>query len=155
VQVATGRGTRGADPGNHLAYPDRFPLGHCDSLQVVVRGDQAVAVINFDAIAAAPRVPADGPDHAGVGCVDERAASRGEVLAPVELSRRPGEGIDPQPKGRARNQHFERRVELPGRGPVKGARRDIESAYAVLVEGLDRGTFKRHRCFVARNDGGR
>jgi hypothetical protein len=132
-----------------------LPLGHCNALQVVVRGDKAVAVIDFHAIAAAPGVPTHGPDHAGVGCVDQRAASRGEILAPVELARQSGERIDPQPEGRARKQHFERRVEFPGRRPVEGTRRDIESANAVLIEGLDRGAFKRHRGFVTCLDRGR
>lgn len=155
MQVATGRGTRGSHPGNDFAYTDRLPLGHCNALQVVVRGDKAVAVIDFHAIAAAPGVPTHGPDHAGVGCVDQRAASRGEILAPVELARQSGERIDPQPEGRARKQHFERRVEFPGRRPVEGTRRDIESANAVLIEGLDRRAFKRHRGFVTCLDRGR
>ncbi len=77
-------------------------------------------MINFHAVAATPRMPAHGPDHAGVGCVDERAAGRGEILAPVELPRQSGEGIDPQSEGGARKQHFKRSVEFPGRGPVEG-----------------------------------
>lgn len=99
-------------------------------------------MVDLHPVTTAPRVPAHGADHAGIGRVNECAAGCGEILAPVELPGQAGEWVDPQPEGGARDQHFKRRVEFPGGGTVKGARSDVEIAYAVLVEGLDRGTFK-------------
>ena len=114
VQMAACGATCGSDFGDDLTHPYRLPVGDGDSLQVVVRGDEAVAVVDFHAVASTPRVPAHGPDHAGVGRVDEGAAVRGEVLAPVEFPRQSCEGVDPEPEGRAPNQHFKRCVQFPG-----------------------------------------
>ncbi len=87
VQMAACGGSCGSDFCDDLTHPYRLPVDDSDSLQMVVRGDEAVAVVDFHAVAATPRVPAHGPDHPGVDCVDEGAARRGEVLAPVELPR--------------------------------------------------------------------
>jgi len=67
-----------------------------NSLQVVVGGDQPVAVVDLHAVATAPGVPANGPDHAGVGRVDPGAAGSREVLPPVELTRSSGQRADPE-----------------------------------------------------------
>lgn len=149
MQMATGGRTGGSYPGDHLAHPHRFPFGYGDPLKVVVGGDQAVAVIDFHAVAAAPRVPADSTDHSRVGGVDKRSASRGEVLAPVEFAGQAGNGVYPQPEGRAWDQRYKRGVELPGTRPVKGAGGNVECAHAVLVQGLHRRPFKRHRGVAA------
>jgi hypothetical protein len=69
-----------------------------DALQVIVGGDQAVAVVNFHPVAATPRVPPGGPDHAGIGCIDAGAAGGSEVLAPVEFSQFAGDRAAPLAK---------------------------------------------------------
>ena len=111
MKVAAGGRSGGADPGNDLAHPHRVPLLDGDGLKVVVRGDQPVAVVNFHAVPAAPRVPADGPHHTGVGGVDPSAAGRRVVLAQVELSYGPGNRTDAEPEGRTRRERFKRRHE--------------------------------------------
>lgn len=99
MQVAAGGPSSGADPGNDLAHLDGVPGPYRDGFQVVVRGDQAVAVVYFHAVAAAPWMPAGGTDHAGVGGVNPGAAACGIVLAEVEVPCRSGDRADPVAEG--------------------------------------------------------
>lgn len=127
-----------------------MPLDDGDPLQMVVGGDKAVAMIYLHAVAATPGVPAHRPDHAGVGCVNESAAGRGEVLTPVELPGQSREGVNPPPERRAWNQHLKRRVKFPGGRPVKGTRSDVVVPASVLVQGLDRRPLKGQRGVIDR-----
>jgi hypothetical protein len=86
VKMAAGGGSGGAHLGDDLAHPNLIALFDGDALQVVVCGDQAVAVVDLHPVATAPGVPSGGPDHSGVGCVDTGAAGGCVVLAPVEFS---------------------------------------------------------------------
>jgi hypothetical protein len=86
MKMAAGRGTGGAHLGNNLPHPHQVALLDRDGLEVVIRGDETVSVIDFHPVAAAPRVPPDSPDHTGVGSVNPRAAGCGKVLAPVEFA---------------------------------------------------------------------
>lgn len=101
MQMAARGPSRSANPGNDLAHLHGIPCPDRDSLQVVVRGDQPVAVVYFHTVSAAPGVPAGGPDHAGVGRVDPGAAACSEVLAQVEVAARTGDRADPVPERRA------------------------------------------------------
>jgi hypothetical protein len=67
MQVAAGGRPGGSHPGNDLAHPHRVTLLDGNRFQMVVRGDQPVAVVDFHAVPATPRVPADGPDDTGIG----------------------------------------------------------------------------------------
>jgi hypothetical protein len=98
VQVASGGGSGGTDLGNHLTDADVIALLNGDAPQVVVRGDQAISMVDLNPVAAAPRVPTGRPDHAGVGSIDPGSTGGGEVLAPVEFSGLPGQGIVTQPE---------------------------------------------------------
>ena len=99
VKMAARRGSGGTYPGNNFPHPHGVALLDSDRLQMVVRGDETVSVIDFHPVAAAPRVPPDGPHHTGVGRVHPGAAGRGEVLAPVEFACEPGEGAGAHPEG--------------------------------------------------------
>ena len=85
MQVAAGGGSGRPHPGNDLTNPHRVALLDGDRLKMVVGGDEPVAVVDFHAVSAAPRVPTDSPHDAGVGRVDTGAARRGKVLAPVKF----------------------------------------------------------------------
>jgi hypothetical protein len=86
MEMATRRGTRGSNSCDDFPNLDRFSLFDCDCLKVVIRGDKAVAVIDLHPVAAAPLVPAHGPDHAGVGGIDTGAAGSSKILPPMELT---------------------------------------------------------------------
>ena len=98
MQVAAGGPPGGAHPGDNLPHLHGVPRPDGDGLEVVVRSDQPVAVVNFHPVPAAPRVPAGSPDHAGVGGINPGAAACREVLAKMEVSVRPTDGADAVPK---------------------------------------------------------
>jgi hypothetical protein len=81
MEVATRGPSGGTHTGNDLAHLDGIPSPDRDGFQVVVRGDQAVAVVYFHTVAAAPGMPARGADYTGVGGIDPCAAAGGIVLA--------------------------------------------------------------------------
>jgi hypothetical protein len=126
MKVAAGGGSGGPHPGNDLPHPHGVALLDRDRLQVVIRGDEAVAVVDFHPIAAAPRVPPHGPHHTGVGGVNPGAARRREVLAPVELARVSRQGAGAQPERGRRHERFQRGHEETVRGPAQGRRGHIE-----------------------------
>jgi hypothetical protein len=98
VQVASGGGPCGADLCNHLTDADLIALLDGYAPQVVVRGDQAISMVDLNPVAATPWVPSGRPDHAGVGSIDPGSAGSGEVLAPVEFTGVPGQGTVTQPE---------------------------------------------------------
>lgn len=53
---------------------------------MVISGDEAVAVVNLNPVAATPGVPPGCPDYSGVRCVDTRPTCSGKILPPVELT---------------------------------------------------------------------
>ena len=99
MKVAARGGARSSYPGNDLSNLDRFALFDGDCLKVVVGGDQAIAVIDLHPVAAAPKVPAHGPDHAGVGRIDARAAGSSKILPPMEFACLTGQGARAETKG--------------------------------------------------------
>jgi hypothetical protein len=99
VQVASRRPSGAAHLGDELANVDPVASAHSNGFQVVVGGDQAVAVVDFHAVAPAPGVPAGGPDHSRIGGVHFRSARRGIVLAEVEVAGGPGQRAHPETEG--------------------------------------------------------
>ncbi|GAA1769468.1 hypothetical protein GCM10009712_16810 [Pseudarthrobacter sulfonivorans] len=57
----------GTDVRNDLAHLYGLTLFNCGGLQMVVRCNDPVTMVDFHAIAAAPSMPPDGPGHAPVG----------------------------------------------------------------------------------------
>ena len=86
MQVASGRGPGRTHPGYDLANPNGVALLDCDSLKMVVGGDEPVAVVYLHTISATPRVPAHGAHNPGVGRIDPRSTCCGIVLTPVEFT---------------------------------------------------------------------
>ncbi|OFI38512.1 hypothetical protein BIU82_04115 [Arthrobacter sp. SW1] len=156
MQMAPRGRSRGTHLGDHLAHTDRLAPLHANALQMVVGGNQAVPVINLHAIPAAPKMPAHGTYHAGVGGIDPGAARSGEVLSPMELAGAAAERIHPQTEGRTGNKVFQGGIQLPlGRTCqllgsdnmcFAGSRRlrlGLGGSFA-LGQGLDGGALKRH-----------
>ncbi|MDP9888477.1 hypothetical protein J2X98_002065 [Pseudarthrobacter enclensis] len=99
MQVAPRGPPGGAHAGDGL--PCLHPVAGVDTngLKVVVRGDEAVAVVDFYAVPSTPGMPSCRADNAGIRCIDRRSASSGEVLAQMEVPRCPADRADPEPKG--------------------------------------------------------
>lgn len=74
MQVATGGPACAAHLRNRLPHVDRIAAADRDRFQVVVGGDEAVAVIDLDPVAAAPGMPPRRTDHAGVRRIDRGSA---------------------------------------------------------------------------------
>lgn len=98
MEMAACRGPRGPDLSDEFPHLDRLALLHTDALKVVVGGDQAVAVIDFHPVAAAPGMPPHCPHHAGIRRINVGSAGGSKVLAPVEFACRPVDGTCPQAK---------------------------------------------------------
>lgn len=92
VEVAACGGTRSSHACNDFTDLDGFPFFDRDCLKVVVGGDQAIAVIDLHPVAATPKMPAYGPDHAGVGRIDAGAAGSRKILPPMEFAGHTGQG---------------------------------------------------------------
>jgi hypothetical protein len=101
VKVWPGGAPRLPHDTHDLPGLDAVPGLHRGGLHVVVRGHEAVPVVDFNPVAAAPRMPTGGTHDPGVGRVDPGALGSGEVLAPVELPRLPGQRIDAIAEGRS------------------------------------------------------
>ncbi|MDQ0675675.1 hypothetical protein QFZ36_003236 [Pseudarthrobacter siccitolerans] len=117
VQVASCGPSRSTHFGDELSNVDPVARAHSNGFQMVVRGDQAVAVVNLHPVAPAPRVPSGGADHSRIGGIHFRSARCGIVLAEVEVARGPGQRAHPETKGRAGDEQFKGRPEEAGRGP--------------------------------------
>ncbi|MCU1566025.1 MAG: hypothetical protein JWQ56_962 [Pseudarthrobacter sp.] len=109
VQVASCGPAGAAHRGDELASIDFVTRVHSNGIQVVVGGDQAVAVIDLHPVAPAPRMPACCADHSGVRCIHLGSARRGVVLAEMEVFGGPGQGADPETERRTGNQLFQGR----------------------------------------------
>lgn len=120
MQVAACGPPCGTDAGDGLAGPHLVAGPHGDGFQVVVCGDQPVAVVHLHAVAAAPEVPAGGADPAGISGVDRGAAGRGVVLAQMEVSRPAIDRAGAQAKRRRGHHDFQRSYEVAG-GRADGA----------------------------------
>ncbi len=94
MEVAAGGSARGAAQGDGVAAV--YGLAYLDGerRQVVVRGLEAIAVVNDHAVASAVLVPSGERNLAGGRCVHSRAALGNEVLATVEVTCATREGAD-------------------------------------------------------------
>jgi hypothetical protein len=119
VQVASCGPSGGTHLGDELSNIDPFARAHSNGFQMVVGGDQAVAVVNLHPVAPAPGVPSGGADHSRIGGINFRSARRGIVLAEVEIARGPGQGTHPETEGRAGYEQFKWRPEEAGGGPAQ------------------------------------
>lgn len=86
MQVAARGPAGGAHLGDRLPHLDGVANANADGLQVVVGGDQPVAMVDLHPVAAAPGVPAGGADNPAVGGVNGGSAGRREILAEVEIA---------------------------------------------------------------------
>jgi len=99
VQVAPGGPSGGTHLGDELANINLVARMHSDGIQMVVGGDQAVAVVDLHPVATAPRVPACCPDHSRVRRIHPGSARRRIILAEVEVSGGPGQRAHPVTEG--------------------------------------------------------
>jgi hypothetical protein len=99
VEVASGGPSGAAHLGNELANVDPVARSHSNGFQVVVRGNQPVAVVDLHPVAPTPGVPASGTDHSRIGGVHFRSARRGIILAEVEVTGGPGQRAYPEAEG--------------------------------------------------------
>lgn len=86
MQMAPGGPAGGSHPRHDLPCLDLVPGADGNGFEMVVGGDEAIAVVDLHPVSAAPGVPPDRPYHSGVGGVDPGAAGGGIILAPVEFS---------------------------------------------------------------------
>ncbi len=155
VQVASGRGPCCPYPGDYFVNPDRVTLFDGDRFEVVVRGDEPVAVIDLDPVAATPGMPADGPDHTGIGCVDPGAAGCREVLAPVEFAGSAGNRAGAQPERGRRHEVLKGSHEEAERRPLQTRGGDVQfAADPVLGRRLDGGPAESQECLAVGGEGG-
>jgi len=96
MQVAAGGPPGGAHPRDDLPYLHAVARVDTNGLEMVVGGDEAVPVVNFYAVAAAPRMPACRTNNPGIGCIDGCATGGCVILAQVEVPRRPADRTDPK-----------------------------------------------------------
>ena len=104
MQVAARGPSGGPNTRDDLAHPHLVAGVHTNGFEVVVGGDEPVAVVNLNPVAAAPGVPAGRPHNTGVSGVDGSSAGGCVILAQVEVSRCPADRADPEPERRARVQ---------------------------------------------------
>lgn len=139
VEVAARGGTCSSHACNDFADLDGFPFFDRDCLKVVVGGDQAIAVIDLHPVAATPKVPAHGPDHAGVGRIDAGAAGSSKILPPMEFAGLTGQGARPKTEGGAGNQNFQRSHEGTGGRALHILDGNVQFMLAVLGRCPDYG----------------
>jgi hypothetical protein len=118
VQVATGGPPGGAHPGDGLANLHLVTRADGNRLKVVVGGDEAVAVVDFHPVTAAPGMPAGSPHNAGIGGVNGGAARSRVVLAKMEITCRPRQRAGAEAEGRARIQEGQRCHQETGGRPA-------------------------------------
>ncbi|GAA1260806.1 hypothetical protein GCM10009589_11110 [Arthrobacter pascens] len=121
VEVAPGGRSCGTHLGNDLTDTDSVALGNCHGLEVVVRGDEPIAMVDLHPVSAAPRMPSCGSHNSGIGRVDTGATGSGEILAPVELTGFARQGVMPQAEGGTRIQNLERGHEETCTRPPQGS----------------------------------
>jgi hypothetical protein len=154
VQVTPCGPAGGAHPCDDLAHLHGVPRPDGDGLQVVVGGDQPVAVINLHAVSAAPGMPASRPDHAGVGGIDPGATACCEVLAQVEVPSQTRNGTDAEPEGRARRECFQGRHQGAFRRAAQLGGSHIQRSLAVLCDRPDHGAAEGDERPAVRQDRG-
>jgi hypothetical protein len=154
MQVAPRGPACGSHSRKDLAHLHRVPCPDGDGLQVVVGGDQTVAVVNFHAVPTTPGVPPRGPDHTGVGGVNPGAATRGEILAEVEVPGMPRDGTNAEPEGRALREYFQGRHQGALRRPLQLGGSHIQRSFTVLCDRPDNGPAERDEGPAVRQDRG-
>ena len=152
MQVAARGPSSSTHPRNDLAHLDGVPCPDRDRLQVVVRGDQPVAVIDLHPVAAAPRMPAGGADNTRVGRIDPGAAACRIVLAEVEVPCRSREGADPVAKGRTRPEDFKGRHQGPLRRAFEPGGGNVELGAAILRDSSDNRPAERDQGPAVREE---
>ena len=85
VKVAACGPPGGAHACDGLAHFYSVAGAHANGLQMVVGGDEAVAVVNLYPVAAAPWVPAGRAYNTGISRIDRRAAGGRVVLPQMEV----------------------------------------------------------------------
>jgi hypothetical protein len=154
MQVTPRRPPGGAHSGDDLAHFHGVTRPDGDSLQVVVGGDETVSVVNFHAVAPAPRVPASRPDHAGVGGIHPGAAGRGEILAEVKVPSPPRDGTDPEPEGRARREYLKGRHQGAFRRAPQLGGSHVQRCFSVPRDRPDNGAAEGDQRPAVRQDRG-
>ena len=132
---------RGPAGASHLRYglPDLHLVtrAYADRFQVVVGGDEAIAVVNLHPVAASPRVPARRPDDARISRIHRGPAGRRIVLAQVEVSRKSTQRADPESERRTRIKDLQRCHEEPARGPANPGRSHRQPWEPAVSEAAD------------------
>jgi hypothetical protein len=154
VQVASRRPTGAAHLAEDLARVDLFARTDSDGLKMVVRCDQAVAVIDFHPVAASPRVPACSTHQSRVRRVNARSAGGGIVLPQMEVAGSPGQRAHPETEGRAGIEQSQWRHQEAGRRPAEACRSHRQrrgvlpavTAYCRMGKGDKRPWVRKSRC---------
>lgn len=137
VQMAA----RGPTRGTHLCdgLPDLHLVTrtYANRFQVVVGGDEAIAVVNLHPVAASPGVPARRPDDARIRRVNRGPARRGIVLSQVEVSRKSAQRADPESERRTRVKDLQRCHQEPDGGPANPGRANRQSWESAIPGAAD------------------
>jgi hypothetical protein len=154
VQVTPCGPAGGTHPRDDLAHLHSIPRPDGDGLQVVVGGNQPVAMVNLHAVSTAPGMPSRSPDDAGVGRIDPGAAARGEILTQMEVPKLPRDGTDAEPEGRAIREYFKGRHQGAFRRALELGRGHIQRSLAVLGDRPDDGAAEGDERTAVRQDRG-
>ena len=87
MKVASGGRTSGADQSDDFSGFNYLPFAHGARLQVVVRSDKSVAVIDLYPVASTPGMPAHLAHVAVISRMDRCATGRCEVLPCMKFPR--------------------------------------------------------------------
>ncbi|GGH96313.1 hypothetical protein GCM10007170_23870 [Arthrobacter liuii] len=155
MQVAPRGPSGGAHQRDDLAYLHLVAGVDADGLKVVVGGDESVAVVDFYAVAAAPRMPSGRAHNTGISCVDGCPAWGRVILAQVEISRGPADRTDPETEGRTRIEELERGHQEAGQRPARARGAYRQGARGVLRGAPNGGVREGQGDLGAGQDGGR
>lgn len=155
MEVAAGGRTRSAHPGDYLPHVDGLARLDGNGFEVVVGRNEPVSMVDFGPVAAAPRVPANGPYCSRVGRVNPRATGCGKVLAPVKFARQAGQGVEPESEPGRRSQFLEGCHQGPQRRTRQAKGREVQLALAILGDGSDLSTAEGKQGIDIRGEGSR
>ena len=99
MQMAPGGPAGGSHPRHDLPCLDLVPGADGNGFEMVVGGDEAIAVVDLHPVSASPGMPASRPHNTRIRGINRCAAGGGIVLAKVEVPRCTAERADPGTEG--------------------------------------------------------
>ena len=155
MQVAARGPSGGAHACDDLANLHPVAGMNADGLQVVVGGDESIAVVDLYPVAAAPWMPAGRPHNTRISCVDGRAAGRRIILSQMEVPRSAAKRADPETERRTRIEELERCHQEAGQRPARTCGSQGQGTRTHLPGATDRRVREGQRDLRTGQDCGR